>query len=299
MLGLGARTGRLIGHQRLSKLFSAGRGTGPAATLYQRWLGDPLALLCQVDVWTTTWTGDQMQCQSRDIIERSVLVSGQWEPGVTRVLTSLLRNGDTFVDVGANIGVHALLAAHLVGPTGCVVGIEASPLTYERLIANLNQNDYSQVRAIHAAVSDELSEVLINEGPRHNRGHTTIAAPAGTAGERVMAAPLDELLLDSPMASALVIKVDIEGSEGQARLGIERVLAAGPPDSALIIETSEDNDWLLPAAERLGMRALLIPGGYRRAVRYARHIPAPTPVSAMASGVNDYLLVRGSMLERL
>ena len=43
-------------------------------------------------------------------------VAAGYEPHVSRALHQLLQLGDTFIDVGANIGVHVTDAARIVGP---------------------------------------------------------------------------------------------------------------------------------------------------------------------------------------
>ena len=47
-------------------------------------------------------------------IGRAISLSGIYEPHVTSAVKQLLRKGDTFVDVGANIGFFSVLAAHIV-----------------------------------------------------------------------------------------------------------------------------------------------------------------------------------------
>lgn len=47
-----------------------------------------------------------------------------YEPDVVAVLRRVLRPGDTMIDVGANVGLHTVIASHLVGPAGKVLAFE-------------------------------------------------------------------------------------------------------------------------------------------------------------------------------
>ena len=60
---------------------------------------------------------------------RCLWVAGCFEPNETAFLASVLQPGMTFIDVGANIGLYTLLAAHLVAAEGTLVAVEPSPRT--------------------------------------------------------------------------------------------------------------------------------------------------------------------------
>jgi hypothetical protein len=53
-----------------------------------------------------------------DYVAGSILVHGDWEPDTAAVLRDRLRPGDSFVDIGANIGYFSLLAAPLLAQRG-------------------------------------------------------------------------------------------------------------------------------------------------------------------------------------
>jgi hypothetical protein len=55
----------------------------------------------------------------------------------------LLRVGDLFVDVGANIGSYTVLSSKVVGANS--LAIEPVPTTYKRLRRNININDISSL----------------------------------------------------------------------------------------------------------------------------------------------------------
>lgn len=62
---------------------------------------------------------------------------GLWDVEAFAVYAALLRPGDVFVDVGANIGGHAVVAAALVGREGRVVACEPDPASRAWLERNL------------------------------------------------------------------------------------------------------------------------------------------------------------------
>lgn len=49
----------------------------------------------------------------------------------------VLRPGDTVIDLGSGSGTDALLAAGLVGPAGCVIGLDMTEAMREKLRANI------------------------------------------------------------------------------------------------------------------------------------------------------------------
>jgi len=100
--------------------------------------------------------GFSLEVKLPDTIQKVVLLTGRWEPFVTRFVLDTLRAGDTFVDVGANIGYYSLLASRLVAENGRVYSIEGSPSIFQRLRENLIRNNVTNTTPIHAIVSDKV-----------------------------------------------------------------------------------------------------------------------------------------------
>jgi len=76
--------------------------------------------------------------------------------------------GRLMIDIGANVGYDTLLASHLVGPTGHVHAIEASPHVFHLLTENLALNQTANVTAHHAAVCASDCQVRVflhNDSP--------------------------------------------------------------------------------------------------------------------------------------
>jgi hypothetical protein len=78
---------------------------------------------------------------------------GHYEPQETCLLRTLLGQGGTFMDVGANWGYFSLLAAEQVGASGRVVSVEADPRMFSILKRNVEMNALPQVTLVPAAAA--------------------------------------------------------------------------------------------------------------------------------------------------
>jgi len=93
------------------------------------------------------------------IISERIFKDGYWEPFETSILISSLREGYSFLDVGANIGYFTILAASLVGPSGFVYAFEPEPINFRLISKSLSYNKFSnRVKAMRIALSNRDSE---------------------------------------------------------------------------------------------------------------------------------------------
>ena len=88
---------------------------------------------------------------------------GMWEPNLTHWITERLKDGDVFVDVGANVGYFSLLASTLVG-SGHVVAVEPTPRAFDMLEESLRRSHATNVRAVNAAAWHEQSVLQMFSG---------------------------------------------------------------------------------------------------------------------------------------
>ena len=147
---------------------------------------------------------------------------GVWEADVMKLLARFLKPGSLFVDVGANVGYHAVLAAQLGAH---VVAVEPVPWTLELLHANVWRHG-ADVEILEAAASDAAGTVRIAIDPAHRSG-----AQFGDEGVEVRAAPLDELV---PEGAVDVLKVDVEGAEPLVLRGAWAILERSPLLAAIV-----------------------------------------------------------------
>jgi FkbM family methyltransferase len=77
----------------------------------------------------------------------SLLSKGKWKEQEIHILERLLKKGDLFVDVGANVGYYSLMAAKMVGNEGRIYAFEPEHSYFSLLKYNLNINRYYHVIA--------------------------------------------------------------------------------------------------------------------------------------------------------
>ena len=129
--------------------------------------------------------------------------------------------GDVVVDIGAGRGEDVLPFAREVGPTGKVLAIEAHPITYDHLKRFCELNRLSNVVPIHTAVMDIPCIVLIDNG---EIWQTNAVRTAGD-GTQVRATTLDNMCNEQRLDRIDFLKMNIEGAEIRALLGMKDTIA--------------------------------------------------------------------------
>jgi FkbM family methyltransferase len=201
---------------------------------------EPYLYLRPREFTARTVDGMKVAGNSRDFIQSWIYFFGLTEPNLAHWLRRSLCPGDTFIDVGAHIGFHTLLASKLVGSSGAVVAIEASPSTYEALQRNLALNRVKNVRAVNIAASDQRGRLKFYRGPNHDLGSSTIYPEVAKEGSQLEAevetAPLTEILSPTELKHARVIKIDVEGAEDAVVRGLAPALNTCREDLEVVVE---------------------------------------------------------------
>jgi FkbM family methyltransferase len=193
------------------------------------------------DFTARTVFGSKISGNTREPVGRYIFYFGVWEPNLTHWIRGRLAPGDTFVDVGANIGYFTLLASQLVGGTGKVVAVEALPAIFSVLQSNLQQNRVDNVRALNCAVWDCERMITVYTNPEDLPGQTT-ASPAWAdkyhlqSQVEVAAVPLSNILTSEEIKAARLIKIDVEGAEWQVVSGMRSIIASFRDDVEIALE---------------------------------------------------------------
>jgi FkbM family methyltransferase len=203
------------------------------------YMGDNIALLC-----TTNY--NKMFVDTRDLlIAPWLLIHGEWEPEETELVKKLIKPGDVFVDVGANLGYYTLLAVR--AGASHAYAFEAQPSTYELLGKNVIINWMTKfITYENLAVYSHTTDLDFFVRERYP-GNSSVGFTAPeqlekwfdtTTPTKVHAVSLDEYFADKPGKIDL-IKVDVEGAEPAAFEGARHTLARNR-DVKILCEWSPD-----------------------------------------------------------
>jgi len=223
----------------------------------------------------TTPFGFKIHVQLPDHIQKNIWLTGRWEPVITECIRRLLAPGDTFVDVGANIGYYSLLAARIVGQTGRVYAIEGSPTICTMLRRNIELNHATNVEVIHAIAASHDGEQEFWLAPKTELGHSTtvetLARASGMSSEgRIRCATIASLVATARLLNARLIKIDVEGAERAVLEPICERLPQFSARTAWAVELSplhspggqSDVDWVFDAFCRHGYAAFVMKNDY-------------------------------------
>lgn len=199
----------------------------------------------------TTKSGDVFDVDLASFLEWHLWAFGCYEAHFADLFRYLVTRADRCVDVGANVGVHTIRLAKLVGASGEVIAIEPDPDLASRADGNIRLNRLSNVRVIQAAAADrDATALLYSPGIADaNRGRASLLHHTHLTGltQEVPTVTIDEVCRD-PVA---LIKIDVEGTEAAVVAGAAATIARDHP--AIIFEyapkslgsqVSSPFDWL-------------------------------------------------------
>jgi FkbM family methyltransferase len=168
-----------------------------------------------------------------DFIGQTLDLYGEWSYAEIELLSKLIKPGNIVLDIGANIGTHALSFARIVQSTGIVFAFEPQRIAFEFLCANILLNNLINVVPMQAAVSDSQGEILVPiidpTGPS-NTGAFKISGHS--VDDSVNQLTIDSLNLNR----CNLMKIDVKGMEDKVIAGAKNTIHQQRP--VLFIENN-------------------------------------------------------------
>lgn len=146
---------------------------------------------------------------SRMVLKSSLLRD---EVSILLNLSTLLRDGDSFIDVGANIGLFSSIIARYSKFTNLqgIYAFEANNETFKRL--EINSKKYG-FEAFNIGISNQECELMFVDGAVSHVFTTTENASRYNIKSKttsVKCKPLDKINIKG---NSIIIKIDVEGQE--------------------------------------------------------------------------------------
>jgi FkbM family methyltransferase len=160
--------------------------------------------------------GHRLYVDCSNIVIGSIYgVGGNWEADPKRFFESRLRAGMTVVDIGANIGDYALVAAKAVGERGRIYAFEPDPGNYDLLVRNARANRCTNILPCNMAISNCTGELTLYVDAEDS-GRQSLAAGNVKVMKRsitVKSETLDHFFENIPHKPDF-LKIDAQGAEG-------------------------------------------------------------------------------------
>ncbi|MDI9311582.1 MAG: FkbM family methyltransferase [Limnohabitans sp.] len=178
----------------------------------------------------------------KDSLLAKLIYRGDFELEELDYMNQVLKDGDTFVDVGANIGLFSLFASRRVGALGKVILFEPSPKTYRRTVENIEINKCSNVVLNQLGISDKPDQLSLNISGDGYDAWETFAPDTSKRFQHQVTVPVTtlDIILDKEDKSKIkLIKIDVEGWEKFVLLGGTQFFTQFKP--IVMLEFTEDN----------------------------------------------------------
>ncbi|MWV40416.1 FkbM family methyltransferase [Natrialba sp. INN-245] len=183
--------------------------------------------------------GSLMKLDTDEVIGQELIIYGVREPITTsaykRELERLKRTCDgeiTILEVGANIGYYALLAASVLGERASVYAVEPDPDNYERFLENVELNGYEEMfETSQVALGTENGTGTLRLSSNCNN-HILVDNPDNSENTRQVETVTPSSYFDSQeidLQSVNVIRMDIDGFECELIPLLEETLAQCNP----------------------------------------------------------------------
>lgn len=208
-----------------------------------------------------TLEGFKLYVMPNDYIGAGIMSSGTYEPHVSQLLRRHLKEGDVFLDLGANVGYFSMLASSLVGLEGKVISFEPNPQNLQLIYQSQIENDFTNQVVYPYAASDE-SKILRFTTVGSNGGVVTDHATEQRYFLLVQAVTVDNILSNQRVS---LVKLDVEAHEPYVIRGMQNLLRVQRPllitefhPWAMQINNKEAPEAYLVQLEDLGYRLSVI-----------------------------------------
>lgn len=182
--------------------------------------------------------GFLMELDVSDRIQRLMYIKRSYETETCLALIPHLKSAECFIDIGANVGYFSLLAC-AVNSKARVLSVEPLPHNIEKLQKNRELNHFSKMEILDVCISDHEGTTEFVIPPGDECGWGRIAYKEMFDGHRIQRTvdTVDRIVARLKIQKVNVIKIDVEGFEFKALLGMEQTLLAHKP--VICIELNE------------------------------------------------------------
>ncbi|OGI19104.1 MAG: hypothetical protein A3B68_07885 [Candidatus Melainabacteria bacterium RIFCSPHIGHO2_02_FULL_34_12] len=164
-----------------------------------------------------------------DINEYTSLSMIKKDKKLIQYLIKYAKQGRSFWDIGANIGVYTIFLAKTIGDKGNVISFEPEEKCFKRLLQNIEYNKLANVKAFKIALGKENKKTKLRVSDHFSSGsHSLFPNPNSDNNfecyEDIKVYNGDSFRKEQNISVPNIIKIDVEGAEEDVILGLSETL---------------------------------------------------------------------------
>ncbi len=218
--------------------------------------------------------GVQLELNRRDAIVSGNLALGCYETFNLDFFVKQLKPGQTFMDIGANIGLYSVVAAGTVGEKGRVLSVEPSPENVAIFRRSLEVNGFKNVEVVPGAIGEEDGTAVLFLNDLNKADHRLYNADGRDKTVPIAVHSVDSLLRQRSLKPDW-FKIDTQGYEHKVWRGMRQFAASCGEGTQFLMEfwpwgirkAGDDPVALLADIRAAGFTIYLVDGDNRRLVQ--------------------------------
>ena len=156
-------------------------------------------------------------------IPEFIITNNGYEEVTLHKIESILKDGNIFFDLGANIGFYSVLGSNFVGKKGIVISFEPTPDTRKYLSKNILANDIHNVVVESLAISNKTGKAFFEVTDNSECNSIVLDENVVSGMIEIDTISIDDYCIKNNINSIDLIKMDIEGQEYNALLGMKNI----------------------------------------------------------------------------
>lgn len=154
----------------------------------------------------------------------------EFEKRETNAWIALTEENSTIMDIGSNFGYYSLLSGAKY--ESCkIIAFEPAPETFNRLVENINLNNYRNISPYNLGVSLNPGFFTLYLANDDNSGMTSLSMPDSFSGRKVEVevVNIDDFLMEKSLKNINLVKIDVEGNELNVLRSMQNVIRSDKP----------------------------------------------------------------------
>ena len=210
--------------------------------------------------------------------QRILYLQKLYEPRICNFLIKNLKEGEVFLDIGANVGFYTLVGSQLVGQSGQIIAFEPEKKNFSNLVENVKINNLKNVICINKAVSkiNKKSKFFIN--PLNDGGGSLLKInsynddkekwslekikehfPKINLEQDTETISLDQLFMTGEIKNPDLIKIDVDGNELNVLIGMQSLFKLKNAPK-IICEISQNKEEIIDILNKYNYKTEILLG---------------------------------------